>query len=88
MKLLVTGGTGYAGAILISRLLALRYQVRFLDNPYGRSLMSGSRNLLSFFSHPQLEFIFSSTSISQTGWQARQGDQLFRCRPFRKNPES
>jgi nucleoside-diphosphate-sugar epimerase len=68
MKLLVTGGAGYVGSVLIPRLLAAGYHVRVLDN-----LMYGGQSLLSFFSHPQFEFVKGDILDEQVVRRATRG---------------
>src|SRR3989442_13278371 len=51
MKVLVTGGAGYIGAVLVPHLLENRCRVRVLDN-----LMYGGGTLLPNVRHPNFEF--------------------------------
>ena len=52
MKVLVTGGAGYIGAVLVPHLLENRCRVRVLDN-----LMYGGGTLLPNVRHPSFEFV-------------------------------
>jgi nucleoside-diphosphate-sugar epimerase len=52
LKVLITGGAGYAGAILTQQLLSEDLDIRVLD-----SLVFGSRGLLGVYGHPNFEFI-------------------------------
>lgn len=53
MKVLVTGGAGYMGAMLVPQLLDVGYQVKVVDN-----LMHGDgRSMLGFWAHPAFEFV-------------------------------
>jgi len=52
MKVLVTGGAGYLGAVLSLSLIEQGHQVRVLDN-----LKYGGRSLLALFGHPRLDLI-------------------------------
>lgn len=53
MKVVVTGGAGYLGAVLVPRLLQAGHQVTVLDN-----LMYGQQSLLHVCGHPGFEFLF------------------------------
>ncbi len=52
MKVLVTGGAGYIGAVLVPHLLEKRLDVRVLDN-----LMYGGGSLLPLVRDPRFEFV-------------------------------
>ena len=52
MKVLVTGGAGYLGAVLSLSLIEQGHQVRVLDN-----LKYGGRSLLALFGHPRLDLM-------------------------------
>ena len=52
MKVLVTGGAGYVGAVLVPQVLAAGHQVRVLD-----SLMYNQTILMNHFLDPDFEFI-------------------------------
>lgn len=52
MNVLVTGGTGYLGAVLVSKLLATGHRVKVLDN-----LRYDQTSLLSHFINPRFEFV-------------------------------
>jgi len=52
MKVLVTGGAGYIGAVLVPHLLEHQYGVRVLDN-----LTYGGGSLLPFVRDPRFEFV-------------------------------
>ena len=52
MKILVTGGAGYIGAVLVPLLLENRFQVRVLDN-----LMYGGNSLLPLVRREGFEFV-------------------------------
>lgn len=53
MKILVTGGAGYIGSKLASRLLRENYKVRVID-----CLPSGEKLSLPFYDHPAFEFVW------------------------------
>ncbi len=52
MRVLVTGGAGYIGAVLVPHLLESQYGVRVLDN-----LMYGGASLLPLVREPRFEFV-------------------------------
>lgn len=52
MKILVTGGAGYVGSVVTSRLLAAGYEVCVYDN-----LLHGGSSLLNHWSNTEFEFI-------------------------------
>ncbi|QPJ65325.1 MAG: NAD(P)-dependent oxidoreductase [Candidatus Nitrohelix vancouverensis] len=52
MKVLVTGGAGYLGTSMLPLLLEKGHEVRILDK-----LMWGVTPILSYFSHPRVEFM-------------------------------
>ena len=52
MKILITGGAGYKGAVLTRKLLDLGHQVTVLDN-----FMYGYESLLHLAEHPSLEIV-------------------------------
>ena len=52
MKVLVTGGAGYIGAVLVSHLLAEGYQVTVLDR-----FFFGRESLAAVADDPQLELV-------------------------------
>lgn len=60
-KILVTGGAGYAGAILVDKLLDEQYKVRVLDN-----LMYGQSCHLPFFINKNFEFIWGDIRDEKT----------------------
>lgn len=51
-NVLVTGGAGYVGCVLTTRLLESGYSVTVFDN-----LMHGGRGLLPFFANPNFRFV-------------------------------
>ena len=51
-KILVTGGAGYAGSILVDKLLDEQYKVKVLDN-----LMYNQTSHLPFFINKNFEFV-------------------------------
>ncbi len=61
MKVLVTGGAGYIGAVLVPMLLKKGYQVRVLD-----TLMYGGQSLLPHFRNPSFEFIKGDIREAET----------------------
>ena len=52
LRILVTGGAGYIGAILVPELLANGYTVTVLD-----SLIHGQNSLLECFANPNFDFV-------------------------------
>lgn len=52
MKVIVTGGAGYIGAVVTGHLLAYGMEVTVFD-----SLVYGGESLLAFFAHPRFRFI-------------------------------
>lgn len=52
MRILITGGAGYLGTVLTSRLLAADYEVTVLDD-----LRHGGSALLPFFERPKFKFV-------------------------------
>jgi nucleoside-diphosphate-sugar epimerase len=53
MKILVTGGAGYLGSVLCSRLLDAGFQITVVDN-----LLYGQKTLFHLCHNPNFEFIF------------------------------
>lgn len=54
VKVLITGGAGYIGAVLCEHLLHAGYQVTVIDN-----LMYGQHSLFSYCANPRFDFVFS-----------------------------
>ena len=54
IKVLITGGAGYIGAVLCEHLLHAGYQVTVIDN-----LMYGQHSLFSYCANPRFDFVFS-----------------------------
>jgi nucleoside-diphosphate-sugar epimerase len=52
MKIVVTGGAGYIGAVLTGHLLAHGWEITVFD-----SLVYGGESLLGFFAHPRFRFL-------------------------------
>jgi nucleoside-diphosphate-sugar epimerase len=52
-RVLITGGAGYLGSVMTSRLLRHGYQVSVLDN-----LLYDQTSLLGYCSHPNFDFVF------------------------------
>ena len=52
MKILITGGAGYIGSLLTTKLLNEGYDVTIIDN-----LMYGGNSLLHIINNPNLKFI-------------------------------
>lgn len=52
MKILITGGAGYIGSLLTTKLLERQYEVTIIDN-----LMYGGNALLHVINNPNLKFI-------------------------------
>jgi nucleoside-diphosphate-sugar epimerase len=61
MKVLVTGGAGYLGAVLSLSLIEQGHHVRILDN-----LKYGGRSLLAVFGHPRLDLMVGDVRDSST----------------------
>src|SRR5437773_4839138 len=68
MKVLVTGGAGYIGAVLVPHLLENRCRVRVLDN-----LMYGGGTLLPNVRHPNFEFVRGDVRDERSVRDALQG---------------
>jgi nucleoside-diphosphate-sugar epimerase len=68
MKVLVTGGAGYIGAVLVPQLLERRYRVRVLD-----SLMYGGNSLLPLVRHEGFEFVRGDVRDARVVREAMQG---------------
>lgn len=58
---LITGGAGYLGSLLCGHLLRLGYAVTLIDD-----LLYGGESLLSYFSHPQFQFVKANVCESRT----------------------
>ncbi len=71
MKILVTGGAGYAGSLLVPKLLERGHKVRVLDN-----LMYGQPSLLPFFIEENFEFIKGDIRDFETARNAVEGVDL------------
>ncbi len=67
-KVLVTGGAGYIGSKLVSRLLDLNYKVTVLD-----SLFFGDESLSPFYNLPNFRLIQADIKDSDTIYQTLQG---------------
>ncbi|MHB1011361.1 MAG: NAD-dependent epimerase/dehydratase family protein [Desulfobacteria bacterium] len=61
IRVLVTGGAGYLGAILCERLLSAGYRVTVLD-----SLLYGQHSLFHLCNHPHLDFVFGDARKEET----------------------
>jgi nucleoside-diphosphate-sugar epimerase len=60
MRVLVTGGAGYIGAVLCERLLDAGYHITVVDN-----LMYGQHSLFQFCANPRFDFVFGDVRCEE-----------------------
>tara|TARA_Y100001973_G_C5173844_1_gene320695 strand:- start:501 stop:1451 length:951 start_codon:yes stop_codon:yes gene_type:complete len=70
-RILVTGGAGYVGTALLSKLLEAGHEVTVFDN-----LMQGGNQLLSFFRNKNFHFVHGDVTIKRDLERAVKGQDI------------